>query len=101
MQRANNEQTGGVTGRGFMRGQSGNPRGRPKGAVSLNAVLRRTLTRDNAKAICARLIALAEGGDLTAIKLLFERLDFDLETRLEALEKHLLKKEPANDETKS
>jgi len=34
---------GGVTGRGFLPGQSGNPGGRPKGAVSLKRLLLRAL----------------------------------------------------------
>lgn len=66
---------GGITGRGFLPGKSGNPGGRKRGAVNLTAQLRARLTQEDAVAIVARLIGLAKAGDLAAVKLLLDRLD--------------------------
>lgn len=85
--KSNVKSPGGITGKGFRPGQSGNPSGKRKGTVSLNAALRRTLTRKNAETICRKLIKMAEGGDLAATKILFDRLDYDIGKRLDALER--------------
>ena len=91
LQRENNAKLhGGVTGKGFRPGQSGNPRGKRKGTVSLAAALARSLTRTDARAICLKLIALAKDGDVPALKLLFDRLDtVDIEQRIFELEQKL------------
>src|SRR5208283_2708519 len=81
---------GGVTGKGFRPGQSGNPSGKRKGSVSLAAALARSLTRKDAHAICRKLISLCKCGDVPALRLLFDRLDtVEIEQRIFQLEKKL------------
>jgi len=59
LQRENNAKLqGGITGKGFKPGCSGNPSGRRRGSVSLAAALARSLTRKDAEAICRKLISL-------------------------------------------
>lgn len=57
LQRKSNE--GGITGKGFKKGQSGNPSGKRKGTVSIAATLRNVLSQDQADQIVANLIELA------------------------------------------
>jgi len=104
LQRKNNRKLrGGVTGRGFLPGQSGNPSGRRRGSVNLATALARTLTRKDAVAICRKLISLCIAGDVPALRLLFDRLDsqvieerlFQLEQKLEQKNKSHLKNEKA------
>lgn len=55
-----NEKTpGGCTGSGFQPGKSGNPGGRPKGAVSLTTILRKKLTECDADTLAQNLLDLA------------------------------------------
>jgi len=87
---SNGKRPGGVTGKGFRPGRSGNPSGKRKGTVSLAAALVRNLTAEDADAIAQRLISLAKGGDVPALKLLFDRLDtVDIEQRIFELEQKL------------
>lgn len=72
---------GNPTGKGgWVRGQSGNPAGKPKGAT-LSGILRRTIKRRRADGrrdlddIAETLIEMAKGEDLDAIKLIFERTE--------------------------
>ena len=67
---------GGITGKGFLPGKSGNPGGRKRGAVNLTAALKARLTQEDAVAIVARLIGLAKEGDLGAVKLLLIQAGF-------------------------
>ena len=92
LQRENNGKLpGGITGNGFKSGQSGNPAGRRKGSVNLAAVLARSLTKSDAKAICQTLVLLCKNGDVPALKLLFDRLDnSQIEARISQLEQQLL-----------
>jgi len=67
----------------FAKGKSGNPQGRPKKGETLTDLLREKIeTTKTAKEkltrkekIIEKLIALAEGGDLSALKYLFDRID--------------------------
>ena len=98
LQRASNaKRPGGVTGKGFMPGQSGNPSGKRKGSVSLAATLARSLTKQDAGAICRKMISLAKSGDVPALKLLFDRLDTaEIEQRIIQLEE-AIQRPPTNE----
>lgn len=61
-------------GRPFERGQSGNPKGRPKGARNHATVLAEALLDGEADAITRKLIDTALEGDTTALRLCLERL---------------------------
>ena len=58
-------------------GQSGNPAGRRKGSVSLASALQKLLLKEPAKleSIARTLVDSAIAGDVSAARLLFERLD--------------------------
>jgi hypothetical protein len=62
---------------GFQPGKSGNPRGKKKGAASLALALQKLLGREPEKleAIARTLVDSAIAGDVSAARLLFERLD--------------------------
>jgi hypothetical protein len=71
----------------FQKGESGNPAGRPRGSRNRTTILMQSLLEANAEAIARKAIDLATGGDLTAIRICFDRLvparkhepvDFDL-----------------------
>lgn len=57
----------------FEKGNSGNPHGRPKGALSKHSQFRKLL-EPHAEALIGKLIQLAKEGDIAAIKLCIERL---------------------------
>jgi ribosomal protein L17 len=67
----------------FTKGRSGNPRGRPKKGETLTDLLRDKIeapktTREKLtrkEKIIEKLITLAEAGDLSALKYLFDRID--------------------------
>lgn len=58
-------------------GQSGNPAGRRKGSVSLAAALQKLLLKEPEKleSVARTLVDAAIAGDVSAARLLFERLD--------------------------
>jgi len=58
-------------------GQSGNPAGRRKGSVSLAAALQKLLQKEPEKleSVARTLVDAAIAGDVSAARLLFERLD--------------------------
>ena len=58
----------------FLKGQSGNPAGRPRGARNRSTVLLQNLLEGEAEAITRKVIDLAKSGDMTAIKLCMDRL---------------------------
>ena len=61
----------------WKKGQSGNPAGKAKGAVSLAYAVQRLLRKepDKLESIARTLIDSASAGDVAAARLLFERLD--------------------------
>lgn len=61
----------------WKKGVSGNPVGKRKGTVSLAAALQRLLTKEPEKleAVARTLVDSAIAGDVSAARLLFERLD--------------------------
>src|SRR5262249_50574648 len=58
----------------FQQGQSGNPSGRPRGALNRATVLAQELLSARVESIAGKLIELAEGGDMRAIRVCMERL---------------------------
>ena len=61
----------------WQKGVSGNPAGRRKGSVSLAAALQRLLVKepDKLESVARTLVDAAIAGDVSAARLLFERLD--------------------------
>jgi hypothetical protein len=68
------ENTGGKTTMRFQKGQSGNPAGRPRGALNRKTVLAHELLSARIESIAGKLIELAEGGDMRAIRVCMDRL---------------------------
>ena len=75
---------GGVTGKGFMPGQSGNPGGRPRGSVKVSSCYERSLARPfpgdpqgrtYAQVIADRAVELAAEGRIDAIKEVTDRTE--------------------------
>ena len=58
----------------FQKGQSGNPSGRPRGALNRATVLAQTLLSERAESIAGKVIELAERGDMTALRVCMDRL---------------------------
>jgi F0F1-type ATP synthase gamma subunit len=58
----------------FQKGQSGNPTGRPRGALNRATVLAQTLLSERAESIAGKVIELAERGDMTALRVCMDRL---------------------------
>ncbi len=72
---------GGVTGKGFMPGQSGNPRGGPRGPRTLTTRLRKIIDqetkdgKDYGDLVMQVLVKAALKGDMKAMSLLLDRVD--------------------------
>jgi hypothetical protein len=58
----------------FQKGESGNPAGRPRGARNRTTILMQDLLADHAEAIGRKAIALAQEGDIAAIRVCMDRL---------------------------
>src|SRR5262249_16345851 len=58
----------------FQKGQSGNPSGLPRGALNRAPVLAQELLSARVESIAGKLIELAEGGDMRAIRVCMDRL---------------------------
>jgi len=61
-------------GRPFEPGQSGNPKGRPKGSRNQATMIAEALLDGEAEAITRRLVDKALEGDTAALRLCFDRL---------------------------
>jgi hypothetical protein len=65
----------------FVKGQSGNPQGRPRSGQALTDIIRKELSKKNTagipkkKAVALKLIDLALEGDVAALRYLIDRLD--------------------------
>jgi hypothetical protein len=68
------EDTGEKTAMRFQKGESGNPAGRPRGALNRATVLAQELLAARVESIAGKLIELAEGGDMRAIRVCMERI---------------------------
>ena len=58
----------------FIKGQSGNPCGKPKGCRNATTILFDELLKDNAKELIEKAIEMGKGGDGPALRLCIERL---------------------------
>jgi hypothetical protein len=58
----------------FQKGQSGNPAGKPKGARNKTTLAIQALLDGEAEVIARKAIEAAKGGDMTAIRLVLERV---------------------------
>lgn len=58
----------------FLKGKSGNPKGRPKGARNKATLAAEALMDGDAEAITGKAVELAKAGDMTAIRLCLERI---------------------------
>jgi len=58
----------------FQKGESGNPAGRPRGVLNHATVLAQELLAARVESIAGKLIELAEGGDMRAIRVCMDRL---------------------------
>ena len=81
---SNKKRLGGITGKGFIPGQSGNPGGRPKGSVKVSSCYERALARPfpgdqqgrtYAQVIADRTVELAAEGRIDAIKEITDRTE--------------------------
>jgi Family of unknown function (DUF5681) len=59
---------------GFQPGKSGNPAGRPKGALNRSTVAALAMLEGEAEALTRKVVELALAGDVTALRLCLERL---------------------------
>jgi hypothetical protein len=61
-------------GRPFKPGQSGNPRGKPKGALNQTTMAAQELLDGEAQALTRKAVELAQAGNVVALRLCLERL---------------------------
>jgi hypothetical protein len=61
-------------GRPFPKGQSGNPNGKPKGARNRATMLAEKLMQDDVEAVVNTVVAAARGGDMTAARMVLDRI---------------------------
>ena len=68
------ENSGAKQGGRFQPGQSGNPAGKPKGARHKTTLLAEKLMQDDAEAIVKAVLDSAKGGDMTAARIVLDRI---------------------------
>ncbi len=59
---------------GFKPGQSGNPAGKPKGTRARSTILAEAMMQDEAGAVVRAVVDAAKSGDMTAARLVLERI---------------------------
>lgn len=64
----------GNRGRPWTKGQSGNPAGRPRGARHRTTVMLEKLMADDAEAIVRAVLSAAQQGDMTAARMVLDRI---------------------------
>ena len=79
----------------FKKGQSGNPKGKPKGTRNKATIAAKDLFEQNSEAITQKIIDLALIGDMTALKLCLDRICPPIKAqaqniKIESLENHNL-----------
>lgn len=60
--------------RGFQKGQSGNPAGKPKGVRNRATLMAEKLMQDDAEQVVRAVVEKAKQGDMTAARLIIERI---------------------------
>jgi hypothetical protein len=60
--------------RGFQKGQSGNPAGKPKGMRNRATLMAEKLMQDDAEQVVRAVVEKAKQGDMTAARLIIERI---------------------------
>jgi hypothetical protein len=68
------ENTSPILGHRFQKGESGNPAGKPKGARHRTTLMAERLMQDDAEKIVNAVIAAARNGDMTAAKIILDRI---------------------------
>lgn len=68
------DRTGGYQGGRFRKGESGNPAGRPKGSRHKTTLLAEKLLQQDAEAIVNVVVDAAKAGDLTAARIVLDRI---------------------------
>ena len=58
----------------FQKGQSGNPKGKPKGTRNRTTIVSQNLLEGEAEALVRKVVQLALDGDLTCLRICLERL---------------------------
>ena len=58
----------------FQKGQSGNPTGKPKGALNKNTLIAQALLEGEGEALVKKVVTMALEGDLTCLRICLERL---------------------------
>lgn len=92
-----------VVGKPFPKGKSGNPSGRPKGALSITTKIRKLLETDEGESVARAFVKYAKAGKFPFAKEIIDRIDGKLpdtqqhEGELTIVVKHVDKPINAND----
>lgn len=69
----------------FKKGQSGNPKGKPKGAISITSIVRKILTEnpEEAQKVGKAMVTGAKRGNIGMMSLLVERIDGPMKKKID------------------